>query len=95
MGEFFFDAASSFRMDEYREHILSALGLNRMLFSNITPLIDDRRLDKIWRFTTLVFMQHDREVNLTQYANDLYVERVCDEAYCEGQRFFGTAQIAL
>ena len=91
---FSFDPACSFRMDEYREHILSALGWNRMLFSNITPLIDDRRLDKIWRFTTLVFMQHDREVDLTQYGNDLFLERVCDEAYCEGQRFFGTTQIA-
>jgi hypothetical protein len=92
--DFSFDAVSSFQMDKYREHILSTLGWNRMLFSKITPLIDNRRLDTVWRFVTLIFMQHDGEVDLTQYGNDLFVERVCDEAYCEGQRFFGTAQIA-
>ena len=32
------------------------------------------------RFITLVFMQNDQEVDLTQYGNDLLVQSVYDEA---------------
>ena len=32
--------------------------------------------DKIWRFVTLIFMQHDREIELTQYDNDLLIEKM-------------------
>lgn len=80
MGEFVFDTAPRFRMDEYREHILSILGWGGMLFSNMTPLIQEYRQDKIWRFMTLIYMQHECEVDITQYGNDLLVQRVHHEA---------------
>jgi hypothetical protein len=79
-----FDVKPGFQLNHYREHILSILGWNSMLFSDIVPLVDDYRLDRIWRFVTLVFMQNDREVDLTQYGSDLLVQRNSNEAYSKG-----------
>jgi hypothetical protein len=72
---------SGFRMADYRNHILSLLGVGSRLFSDIAPLIEDYRRDKIWRFITLIFMAQDREVELTQYGRDILVGRVSSEAY--------------
>ncbi len=78
-GDFALDTNSSFKMDDYREHILRILGCDSLLFSDIDTLISDARRDKIWRFVTLTFMQSAREVMLTQYGNDLLVERTSYE----------------
>ena len=45
-----------------------------VLFSAIPSLCQDRRKDRAWRFVTLVFLEHEREVRLTQYGDDLLVE---------------------
>jgi len=79
--DFNFDSNPCFRMNDYRKHILSVLGWDSLLFSDIAPLIDDRRRDRIWRFVTIIFMQNDREVMLTQYGNDFLIERTSNEAY--------------
>ena len=70
-----------FSMDDYRNHINSILTWDGIPFSEIVPLIDDIRIDRIWRFITLIYMQHDREVKLTQHENDILVKRVYREAY--------------
>ena len=72
---------SGFRMGDYRNHILSLLGVGSRLFSDIAPLMDESRRDKVWRFVTLIFMAQDREVELTQYGRDILVGRVSHEAY--------------
>jgi hypothetical protein len=72
---------SGFRMADYRSHILSLLGVGSRLFSDIAPLMEDSRRDKVWRFVTLIFMAQDREVELTQYGRDILVGRVSSEAY--------------
>ena len=64
----------TFHMADYRNHILSDLAECR-LFSRITPLCPDPRRDRARRFTTLVFMQHDQEIDLIQHGNDLWVIR--------------------
>ena len=76
-----FEAENEFDMDKYRDHILSVLSWDNMLFSQIRPLIDDIRDDKIYRFITLVFMDHENEVELSQLGNDLSVQRRYNEAY--------------
>ena len=78
---FTFDVISDFKMNDYREHILDALGSESLLFSDISPLIKDIRRDKIHRFVTLIFMQNDHEVELAQYDHDILVERAANEAY--------------
>jgi hypothetical protein len=72
---------SVYRMEDYRNHILDILGDDGFMFSDIGPLMDDTRKDRIWRFVTIIFMQNDREVVLTQFGNDLLVERRSGEAY--------------
>jgi len=66
---------SGFSIEDYRNHLLSVIGNGSKLFSDISPLIEDCRRDKIWRFVTLIFMRQDREVSLTQYGSDILVER--------------------
>lgn len=80
-GVFDFDEHPRFNMNDYRSHINSVLNWDCMLFSNIEPLGDDFKTDKVWRFITLVFMQQDREVELTQHGNDILVKRAYNEAY--------------
>ena len=70
------EVTAGFSMDKYREHILFALGSGTSLFSAIEALVEDFRLDRVWRFITLVFMQHEGDVVLSQYGQDLVVERV-------------------
>jgi hypothetical protein len=79
-----FETKSDFRMEDYRNHILSVLQMGRRRFSAISPLLEDCRMDKVWRFVTLIFMEQDLEIHLTQYGPDILVERVRDEAYVQG-----------
>ena len=75
------DIDHDYAMDDYRVHILKAIEFGSRLFSGIPSIADDRRKDKVFRFVTLVFMQHEREVVLTQLENDLRIEGVELEAY--------------
>lgn len=70
-----------FNMLRYRNHILTLFS-NEVLFSSITPLSEDTKKDRTWKFITLIFMEHEREVWLTQYGNDILVKRY--ETHCEG-----------
>jgi len=81
MCQLSFDTGSGFHMNDYRDHILSMLSWDSVHFSDITPRIEDCRRDRVWRFITLVFMQNDREVELTQDGRDLRVQRLHNEAY--------------
>lgn len=64
-----------FAMSDYRNHILSTLNFGSRLFSNISTLSMNPRTDRAFRFATLIFMEHDQEVEITQYDNDLLIER--------------------
>ena len=68
-----------FDMDQYRRHIRSVLGWSDLRFSTVTSLLEDTRQDRVWRFVTLVFMQHDGEVDMVQEANDLFIRRLFHE----------------
>jgi hypothetical protein len=79
-----FSLTSRFRMNDYRNHILSVLGIGARLFSDMPSLFENGRADRICRFVTLIFMQQDGEVSLTQYGDDVLVERMQSEAKCKG-----------
>ena len=81
ISEFTFETGCSFHMDDYRQHILSSLSWNAIAFSEIAPIMDDCRQDKVWRFITLVFMDHERDLELRQYGDDLLIQRVYHETY--------------
>jgi hypothetical protein len=73
-----FLSGSGFSLNHYRNHLLSVIGNRSILFSDIAPLIENYRRDRIWRFVTLIFMLQDHEVSLTQYGLDILVERVME-----------------
>jgi len=76
-----FEAKSVFSMDRYRSHILSCLAAETVLFSDIVQVDENIRRDKAWRFITLVFMQNDRVVDLIQEGDNIWVQRLHNEAH--------------
>lgn len=80
-NQYSFKVDQPFDMDKYREHILSMLGWDSMLFSNIDPIVEDDRKDRAWRFITLIFMEHEHKVEIKQHGDDLSVQRLYYEAY--------------
>jgi len=70
-----------FDIAKYRNHILTSISWNPVDFSGIAPLTDNRRMDRAWRFITLIFMQSDQEVEIEQGENDLLIQRVYHEAH--------------
>jgi hypothetical protein len=71
-----FEIDTGFEMEDYRRHILSTLGCGSRMFSGINCILSDPREDRVFRFVTLIFMQHAREVQVTQHDNDLLIESV-------------------
>jgi DNA-directed RNA polymerase subunit RPC12/RpoP len=66
------DRSQSF--NQYRDHILGLL-TDEILFSSISPIESEDRSDRVYRFITLIFMEHEREVNLFPYGNDILVRK--------------------
>ena len=71
-----------FNIEKYWSHIQSVLGWDPVHFSEIPPLDDDYRKDRAYRFITLIYMQNDREIDIEQDGNDLFVQKVHNEAHC-------------
>lgn len=66
-----------FNLSQYRDHILDVLPTDCVIqFDGISSIIDDNKLDRIFRFITLIYMWHYREINLIQCDNLIRVERV-------------------
>jgi hypothetical protein len=76
-----FEPKQEFSMAGYREHILSNLNWGRVSFSGIPPIGEESRRDRAWRFITLIFMQTDREIELTQEGDNIWVQRATHEAH--------------
>jgi len=55
-----------FEMDIYRQHILELVPGCVVHFEGISNIIEDQKLDRVFRFITAVFMQHDGEIILEQ-----------------------------
>jgi len=77
-----FDTGKDFDLCEYWHHIQRQIDSNEIFFSDIIPLYDDSRKDRARCFVALVFMEHDRQVWMTEYNDDILVERY--EAHFEG-----------
>ena len=76
-----FEPKQEFSLECYREHILSNLGWGVVSFSGIPPIGEQTRSDRAWRFITLVFMQNDREIDLIQEGDDIWVQRLSNETH--------------
>lgn len=68
------DLGESPSFQQYCRHISQHLE-KAILFSAMEPLFSDERWDKVHRFAALIFMDHNREINLYQLENDILVSR--------------------
>lgn len=69
-----FEPDEGFDLSRYREAILSFLGGVSASFNAIPSLSSDVRRDRTRRFVALIYLEHEREVRLTQYRDDILVE---------------------
>ncbi len=69
-----FESDDRFEFPHYKEAILSFLGGVSATFDTFPPLSTDLRRDRARRFVTLIYLEHEREVHLSQYGNDILVE---------------------
>ena len=58
--------APLFDMKLYRQHIKERVSGCTVRFEGISSVIDEKRLDRIYRFITVIFMQHNGEIILRQ-----------------------------
>ena len=77
-----FISTDEFRMEDYRQMILSWLDDCTVRFGALPAIGEDPRLDRVRRFITLLFMEQDREVWLEQRGDEILVMRY--EAHIEG-----------
>ena len=65
-----FNPPEPFRLEDYRNHILSIIEDCCIRFNAISQMEGDTRRDRTRRFTTLIYMRHDGEVELSQRGPD-------------------------
>ena len=69
----------SYDMEAYKAHIQANILGYQVLFSQIPSRISNRRLDMVWRFMTLLFMDQAREIDISQYDKDIMIRRISNE----------------
>jgi hypothetical protein len=77
--EFLISMAKSedFKLEHYKSHILQSLRETyEILFDDISPLIDNTRKDRVFRFITLIFMSQWGDVELIQCGDKVMVEKI-------------------
>lgn len=78
-----------FDLNRYQTHIRSCLEAGPKALRQMPPLIEDLRLDLIWRFVALIFLDHSRSVIIRQQGQKIWVMKF-DER--EGQDILGEAE---
>ena len=71
-----------FDLAKYQAHIKSHLNLEPMNLREIPPLIDNNRLDLIWKFVAVIFLLQHAAVKIEQQDNEIWV--MSGEADSEG-----------
>ena len=81
--DFQWSPQNEFNLEGCRQQILGQLGWAKKLFSTFESVHHDEKRDRAWRFITLIFMEHEDEVVLTQASSaELWVEKQFqDETY--------------
>ena len=78
-----YDQGNIFDIEKYRSHIQSMLGWDPVHFSDIRPLEDSHRKDRAYRFITLIYMEHDHEIEIEQQKDELFIQRIYHETHIE------------
>ncbi len=82
---------AGFDLDRYQAHMMSHLEMGPSTLRSVPALIDDLRLDLIWRFIAVIFLAHTGSVQVRQQGQAIWVIRYDDR---EGQDLFGETEEA-
>jgi len=80
-----------FDLDRYQEHVTSCLETGPAQLRHMPPLIENHRLDLIWRFIAVIFLEQAGLVHTRQQGTTIWVMKIDDG---EGQDVSGAAQDA-
>lgn len=58
--------AEHFDLDAYRHHLLDLVAGCVVNFEGVSPLIDNARLDRVFRFVAAIFLEHERLLDIEQ-----------------------------
>ena len=64
-----------FDLQRYQKHLEAIVGADEVCFDDISPLEEDRRLDRIWRFVAVIFMAHLGTMQLDQADGVIHIKR--------------------
>jgi len=78
-----------FDLGRYQAHIRSHLETEPIDLRRIPPLVEDLRLDLIWKFIAAIFLDHAGLVNIHQQGETIWVMKFDDR---EGQDIHGEAE---
>ena len=65
----------SFELSRYQRHLQAHIGPEEQSFDDLPALDEDRRLDRIWRFVTIIFMAHFGLIDIIQHERTILVKR--------------------
>ena len=85
------ESRDGFNLDRYQEHVTACLEAGPVQLGHMPPLIDNHRLDLIWRFIAVIFLEQAGLVHTRQQGLTIWVMQVDDR---EGQDISGEAQEA-
>lgn len=74
---------SDFDLSRYEDHILGHLGGIATTFEAISPLIEDARKDRIYRFIAMIFLAHARRIEIQQCDGHVWLKH--RETHEQGQ----------
>jgi hypothetical protein len=78
-----------FDLGRYQSHIKAHITDFPTDLRDIPAIIDNTRKDLIWRFIAAIFMEHEKEVQIQQEGQTLWVSQYVDR---QGQGFSGEAE---
>lgn len=64
-----------FDLSRYQKHLQAYIGPEEQPFDDLPALEKDRRLDRIWRFVTIIFMAHFGLIDIAQEEQTILVKQ--------------------
>ena len=62
-----------FDLRRYQAHLCGHVGNEPVMFDDLPHLEDDRRLDRIWRFVAIIFLDHSGVLDVRQHEQTIMV----------------------
>jgi len=75
-----------FDLQRYQEHICQYISDEPVKLRDIPAIIENYRLDLIWRFVAVIFLEHQHLVDIRQQGQIIWVSKHADR---QGQDIFG------